>query len=229
LLWRFLLLTALALPLTLVGGSAQAVPGQMTWIDTGQRSGGTITFTAASPLCPSGMVRDTGGTTGIKMEHTCADGSGTFEFEVFGTGRFHFSAGGTGRYSTLRGTGSCSVTQNDDGGFTRSCHAFADFDSTAPTVAVKGLDVTLAGRRFNLQAAFATTDNVAGNAVKYRVSVSGAGHALRHTTGTTPGGTVRVSLGGRLPKRVHRLTVSVRVADPLGNARTVTRSARIRR
>jgi hypothetical protein len=188
-----------------------------------------ITFTAASPLCPSGTVRDTGGTTGIKMEHTCADGSGTFEFEVFGTGRFHFSAAGTGRYSTLRGTGSCSVTQNDDGTFTRSCHAFADFDSTAPTAAFKALDVTLAGRRFNLQAAFRTTDNVAGNAVKYRVSVTAAGHAVGHTTGATPGGTVRVSVGGRLPKRAHRLTVSLRVVDPLGNARTATRSGRIPR
>jgi hypothetical protein len=87
---RFLLLVALALPLTLVPGSAHAVPGQMTWIDSGQRSGGMITFTAASPLCLSGTVRDIGGTTGIKMEHTCADGSGTFEFEVVGTGRFHF-------------------------------------------------------------------------------------------------------------------------------------------
>ena len=188
-----------------------------------------ITFTAASPLCPSGTVRDIGGTTGIKMEHTCADGSGTFEFEVVGTGRFHFSAAGTGRYSTLRGTGSCSVTQNDDGTFTRSCHALADFDSTAPTVAFKALDVVLAGRRFNLQAAFRTTDNVAGNAVKYRVSVTAAGHAVGHTTGTTPGGTVRVSVGGRLPKRAHRLTVSLRVVDPLGNARTVTRSGRIPR
>jgi hypothetical protein len=226
---RFLLLTALALPMMLVGGSAHAVPGEMTWIDSGQRSGGMITFTAASPLCPSGTVRDIGGITGIKMEHTCADGSGTFEFAVFGTGRFHFSAAGTGRYSTLRGTGSCSVVQNDDGSFTRSCHALADFDSTPPTVAVKGLDVLLGGRRFNLQAAFTTTDNVAGNAVKYRVSVSAAGRALGHTTGTTPGGTVRASVGGRLPKRAHRLIVSVHVVDPLGNARTVTRSGRIRR
>jgi hypothetical protein len=201
----------------------------MTWTDFGQRSGGMITFTAASPLCPSGTVRDIGGVTGIKMEHTCADGSGTFEFEVVGTGRFHFSAAGTGRYSTLRGTGSCSVIQNDDGTFTRSCHALADFDSTAPTAAFKTLDVLLAGRRFNLQAAFRTTDNVAGNAVKYRVSVTAAGQALGHATGTTPGGTVRVSVGGRLPKRARRLTVSVHVVDPLGNARTVTRSGRIRR
>lgn len=161
------------------------------------------------------------------MQHTCADGSGTFEFGGFGNSPFHFSAGGTGRYATLRGTGSCSLTVNDDGTFTRSCHALADFDSTAPTAAFKTLDVLLAGRRFNLQAAFGTTDNVPGNAVKYTVSVSAAGHALGHKTGTTPGGAVRVSVRGRLPKHAHRLAVSVRVVDPLGNARTVTRSVRI--
>ena len=214
-------------------GSAGAPsgPSEMTWTDIGDRSLNAITFTAAPPLCASGTVRDVGGTTGIKMEHTCADGSGTFEFEVVGVGRFHFSAAGTGRYVSLRGSGSCSVTQNDDGTFTRPCHALADFDSTAPTVALKTLDVLLAARtrQFNLQAAFRTTDNVAGNAVKYRVSISAAGHALGHANGTTPGGTVRVSLRGRLPKRAHRLTVLVHVVDPLGNARTVARSGRIHR
>lgn len=225
-------LAALAAVLAIVAQSSAGAPSgptEMTWTDTGSRSSNTITFTAASPLCPSGTVRDVGGITGIKMDHTCADGSGTFEFEVFGTGRFHFSPAGTGRYSTLRGTGSCSVTQNDDGTFTRSCHALADFDSTAPTVAFKTVDVLLAGHRFNLHVAFRTSDNVAGNAVKYRVSASAAGHALGHTTGTTPGGTVQASVGGRLPRRARRLTVSVRVVDPLGNARTVARSGRIHR
>ena len=203
-------------------------PSEMTWTDSGQRTAARFTFTAASPLCPSGTVQDVGGTTGIKMVHTCADGSGTFEFEVAGQGTFHFNAAGTGRYASLRGKGSCSVTQNDDGTFTRPCHALADFDSTAPTATFKALDVLLAGRRFSLQAAFRTTDNVAGNAVKYRLSVSAVGHALGQAAGTAPGGTVRVSLKGRLPKRAHRLTFSLRVVDPLGNARTVTSSGRIR-
>jgi hypothetical protein len=70
---------------------------------------------------------------------------------------------------------------------------------------------------------------VAGNAVSYKVSVSAAGHELGHKAGTTPGGTVRASVRGRLPKSARRLTVSVRVVDPLRNARTVVRSAKIRR
>jgi hypothetical protein len=201
----------------------------MTWVDSGFRGGSEGTFTAAAPLCSSGTFKDVGGTIGIKTEHTCADGSGTFDVEASGVGAPHFGAGGTGRYASLRGKASCSIVQSDDGSFTRSCQALADFDSTAPTVAVKSLDILLAGRRFQLQAAFLTRDNVAENAVRYRVSVLAAGRALGHAAGTTPGGTVRVSLRGRLPKRARRLTVSVRVVDPLGNARTVTRSARIRR
>ena len=226
---RAWLLLLLALPLILAAGSAHAVPGQFAWTDTGQSNGGPITFTADAPLCSSGTVRDVGGITGIKMQHTCTDGSGTFEFEVLGTGHFHFNAAGTGRYASLRGSGSCSVTQNGDGTFTRSCHALADFDDTPPSATIKALDVLLGRHGFNLQAAFATSDNVAVNTVKYRFSVTAVGHALGHATGTTPGGTVRVSVGGRLPRHARRITVSLRVVDPLGNARTVARSMRIRR
>ena len=226
-----LCLVALALVVAIgaqgsVGASSS--PGQMTWTDSGLRGGSTFTFTAAPPLCPSGTGRDVGGLVGIKMQHTCA-GSGTFEFEASGLGAFRFNAAGTGRYSSLRGSGSCSVITNDDGTFTRPCHALADFDSTAPSAAFRTLDVLLAGHRFSLQASFWTTDNVDGNAVKYRLSVSAAGRALGHVAGTTPGGTVRVSLKGRLPKRARRLTASLRVVDPLGNARTITRSSRIPR
>lgn len=220
----------LALPLALVAGSARAVPGQMTWVDASHTNSRPVTFTAGPPLCPFGTVRDVGGITGIKMEHTCADGSGTFEFAVIGTGRFHFTPAGTGRYASLRGTGSCSVVQNSDGTFTRSCHALADFDSIAPAASFKNLDFTLFGRRgFALQAAFQTNDNVAGNAVKYRLSVTAAGRALTHASGVTSGGLVRLGVKGRFPKHARRVTVSVRVVDPLGNARTVVRSSRIRR
>jgi hypothetical protein len=215
------------LPLALVAGSARAIPSQMTWIDTGQSNGGPISFTADPPLCPSGTVRDVGGIVGIKMQHTCADGSGTFEF-ASSAGKFEFTAGGTGRYVTLRGTGSCSLS-NPGGTFTRSCHALADFDNTPPTVSVKPLDIVLTRRGLGLHVSFTTTDNVAENAVKYRVSVAAAGHALGHTAGTTAGGAVRASVRGRLPKAARRITVSIRAVDPLGNARTVVRSARIRR
>ena len=224
---RACLLFVLALPLILAAGSAHALPGQMTWVDIGRSGGGPITFTAAAPLCPFGTVRDVGGITGIKMEHTCADGSGTFEFAVIGTGIFHFTPASTGRYATLRGSGSCSVTQNDDGTFTRSCHALADFDNVAPTARITKA-VVLPSRRA-VQTTFTTSDDVAGNAVSYRLSVTAAGHALAHATGSTPGGAVSKSLGVKIPKRTKRVVVALKVSDPLHNARTVTRSARVPR
>jgi len=226
---RACLLIALALPLTLAAGSAHAVPGQMGWTDTGQTNGGPITFTAAPPLCPAGTVRDVGGIVGIKMQHTCADGSGTFEFETFGPNRFHFTAAGTGRYASLRGVGTCSVTQNGDGSFTRPCHALADFDNTAPSVSIKKIDVLIARRVYRVGVTFKTSDNVEGNAVSYRLSVTSAGRALGHTAGTTPGGTVTSSVKVRLPKHAKRFAVSVKVSDPLQNSRTVTRSLKARR
>jgi len=201
----------------------------MAWVDTGVQGSGATTFTAPPPLCPAGTVRDVGGTIGIKMEHTCADGSGTFEFEVVGTGRFHFNAAGTGRYKTLRGTGSCSVTQNGDGTFTRPCHTLADCDNVAPTARITNQDVLIAGRTYRFGVTFRTSDNVEGNAVSYRLSVTAAGRALGHVTGTTPGGSVTVSLKVKMPKHAKRETVSLKVADPLHNSRTVTSSARIPR
>jgi hypothetical protein len=219
----------LALPLTMAAGSAHAVPGQFAWTDTGRSNGGPITFTAASPLCPAGTVRDVGGITGIKMQHTCADGSGTFEFEVIGTGSFHFSPAGTGRYTTLRGTGSCSVTQNDDGTFTRSCHALADFDNTPPSARFTNIDVLLANRMSGVAATFKTSDNVQENVVSYRLSATAAGRALGHVTGSTPGGPVTANIRMRLPKHAKRLVLSLKVSDPLHNSRTVTRTLKIRR
>ena len=226
---RSSLVPLLALPLILAAGSARATPGQMTWTDNGMRDGGPITFSADSPLCPSGTVQDVGGITGIKMVHTCADGSGTFEFAVIGTGIFHFTPAGTGRYVTLRGSGSCSVTQNGDGSFIRSCHALADFDDTAPTARFTNIDVLLTNRWSRIGAAFRASDDVAGNAVAYRLSVAAAGRTLGHVTGSTPGGLVKASLRMKIPKRATRLVLSLKVSDPVHNARTVTRTLKARR
>jgi hypothetical protein len=119
------------------------------------------------------------------------------------------------------------VTQNDDGTFTRSCHALADFDNVAPTARITKA-VVLPSRRA-VQTTFTTSDDVAGNAVSYRLSVTAAGHALAHATGSTPGGAVSKSLGVKIPKRTKRVVVALKVSDPLHNARTVTRSARVPR
>ena len=104
-----LVMAALAICLLVGAGGTIGAPSPMTWTDVGSRSASSGTFTAAAPLCPSGTVTDIGGLVGIKTRHTCADGSGTFEFESSGgASAWRFSAGGTGRYATLRGSGNLS-------------------------------------------------------------------------------------------------------------------------
>jgi hypothetical protein len=224
-----LVMTALAVALVVVPGATLGAPGTMTWTDVGSRTDQTGTFTAAAPLCPSGTMTDIGGLLGIKTRHTCADGSGTFEFETnAGATRWSFTAGGTGRYATLRGSGTCRITMNDDS-FVRTCEAIADFDNTAPTVGINRLRVVRAGRAQSVQLAFNAADDVAGNAVSFRASVRAGSRALGSKAGTTSGGTTALVVKVRPPKRAKRLTVVLRVADPLGNARSVSRSARLGR
>src|SRR5512133_3843110 len=140
-----LVMTALAIALVVVPGATLGAPGTMTWTDVGSRADLSGTFTAAAPLCPSGTMADIGGLVGIKTRHVCADGSGTFEFETnAGATKWSFSAGGTGRYATLRGSGTCRITMNDDS-FVRTCEAIADFDNTPPTVGINRLRISGVG------------------------------------------------------------------------------------
>ena len=223
-----LVMAALAICLLVGAGGTIGAPSPMTWTDVGSRSASSGTFTAAAPLCPSGTVTDIGGLVGIKTRHTCADGSGTFEFESSGgASTWRFSAGGTGRYATLRGSGTCQVTVNDDA-FVRTCDAVADFDNTPPTVRVDRFRISRAGRADAVQMTFNMTDNVAANLVSFRVAVLAAGRRIGGKVGTRAGGTTAIVIKVRPPKRARRLTVVLRVADPLENARSVSRSARLR-
>jgi hypothetical protein len=224
-----LVMSALAVALVVVPGATLGAPGTMTWTDVGSRTEQSGTFTAAAPLCPSGTMTDIGGLVAIKTRHTCADGTGTFEFETnAGATRWWFSAGGTGRYATLRGSGTCRVTMNDDS-FVRTCEAVADFDNTPPTVAIKRLRISRAGRAQSVRLTFNTADNVTGNAVSFRAAVRAGSRVLGSKRGTTSGGTTAVALKVRAPTRAQRLTIVLSVADPLGNSRSVSRSVRLRR
>ena len=224
-----LVMAALAAALVVVPGATLGAPGTMTWTDVGSRTEQSGTFTAAAPLCPSGTMTDIGGLLGIKTRHTCADGSGSFEFETnAGATRWSFTAGGTGRYATLRGSGTCRITMNDDS-FVRTCEAIADFDNTPPTVGINRVRIVRAGRAQSVQLTFNAADNVAGNAVSFRAIVRAGSRALGSKAGTTSGGRTALVVKVRAPRRAKRLTVLLRVADPLGNARSVSRSAPVRR
>ena len=182
-----LVMAAVAISLLVGSGGTIGAPSPMTWTDVGSRSASSGTFTAAAPLCPSGTVTDVGGLVGIKTKHTCADGSGTFEFETSGgASLWRFSAGGTGRYATLRGSGNCRVTVNDDS-FVRTCEAVADFDNTPPTVSIERFRISRAGRADAVQMTFNMADNVAANPVSFRVAVLAGGRRIGSKAGTRAG------------------------------------------
>ena len=223
-----LVMTALALALVAAPGAAVRAPSPMAWTDYGTTASPDGTFTAGAPLCPSGTARQIGGLVGIKIRHTCADGSGDFDFASSGLGNRSWFSGGTGRYSTLRGFGVCRLTLNDDGTFVRACEAVADFDDVPPTATIERLLVTRAGRGHAVKLAFSAADNVTANAVSYRADVLAAGRRIGRKVGTGAGGSTAIELKVRPPKRARRLTVVVQVTDPLGNARSVSRSARLR-
>jgi hypothetical protein len=223
-----LVMAALALALVAAPGAAVQSPSPIAWTDFGTVTGAEGTFTAGAPLCPSGTTRQVGGLVGIKIRHTCADGSGEFDFGSSGLGNRWWLSAGTGRYSTLRGYGVCRLTLNDDGTFVRPCEAVADFDNVPPTASIERLVASRAGRGHLVQMTFSTADNVTGNAVSYRADILALGRRIGRKDGTSAGGTTSIELKVRPPKRARRLTVVVRVTDPLGNARSVSRSARLR-
>ena len=223
-----LVMAALALALVAAPGAAVQAPSPMAWTDYGTTTSRDGTFTASAPLCPSGTAREVGGLVGIKIRHTCADGSGEFDFGASGLGNRWSISAGTGRYSTLRGYGVCRLTLNDDGTFVRACEAVADFDNVPPTASIERLLVTRAGRGHSVRLAFNAADNVTANSVSYRADVIAAGRRIGRKVGTSAGGSTAVELKVRPSKRARRLTVVVQVTDPLGNARSVSRSARLR-
>lgn len=213
-----------------VGRPAVASPGPMTWTDSGNRGQPAGTFTASNPLCVSGTFKDIEAPISVKSVHTCADGSGSFEFATSGLNEWSFTGGGTGRYATLRGRGTCQVTFNDDGTtFLRTCNFVADFDNTAPSARIDHLRLVRVGSAYRIQVTFATADNVAENTVSYKLQAVAAGRRVATRAGKTAGGNVRITLTVRPPRKARRVTVSLRVADPLGNTRRVARSASLPR
>jgi len=158
--------------------------------------------------------------------HTCSDGTFTFKTQTPDT--WAFTAGGTGRYSTLRGKGTCQVTQTEQG-IVRTCEALADFDATPPSARIERAKVTRSGRAYKLRVAFSAADNVAENAVAYKLSAVASGRRLASRVGEVGVGTTEFVLKVRPPARARTLVVALEVVDPLGNTRTVRRSLKLRR
>ena len=216
-------------------GSVQSsAPTQFTLTDTvtaSPSSGSVGTFSASALVCPSGAFADQA-VPGISIttKHTCDDGSGEVDSVARASNRWNFT-GGTGRYAALRGGGPCQLTTTTDGKTIRTCQLLAAFDDVAPSGAVERFSASAArrARTAKIKASFEAADDVAGNAVRFKLGVRAGAHVLATRTGTTTGKPISFSLAVRLPKVARKLTLRVVLTDPVGNTRTLVRDAALRR
>lgn len=217
------------------GSGQSSAPTQFTLTDTvtaQPSSGAAGTFSASALVCPSGAFTDKDAVgISITTKHTCDDGSG--EFYSVGrdaTNRWNFT-GGTGAYATLRGGGPCHLSTADDGTRIRTCLVVAAFDNVAPTGAIDGFSASAAKRAptAKIKASFDGADDVAGNAVRFKLGIRAGAHVLATRSGTATSAPASFSLAIRPPKTARKLTLRVTLIDPLGNARTLVRTAALRR
>jgi hypothetical protein len=209
-----------------------SAPQQITIVDTatGQTSNGdTGTFTASGLTCPSGTFADTN-TVGIKLvtKHTCGDASGAFDsfLRAVGPQTWRF-AGGTSAYSTLRGHGQCQIAEGPP--ITRTCRFLAAFDDVAPTGTVSKFTVSRApGKRaYAVHTSFTAHDDVAGNAVAFKLRLRVGSRTLATRSGTTIGEAKSFVLKVKAPKSGRQLTLMLTLTDPVGNTRTIKRTRRL--
>jgi hypothetical protein len=207
-------------------------------------------FTASAPFCSSGYAVDVqhdARALAASRKFTC-DGGGSITLLIAdfpGEHDLGYSAAwkiiaGTGQYTTLRGQGTwTSVSVNGDQNnpstltFRTVLKGVVDFDSTAPTVAISKASVRRfggRGRRYSLNLAFSARDDNAANPVAYGVTVgTDLGQHLATRSGSTTSGAVALSLRIKPSKTTRRIKIQIIATDPLGNARTLTRWAPIRR
>ena len=222
------------LELTFAGGRAEA-----GWADLGWRREGT--FTASAPLCAAGAATDLAHEFPIPeiavRSFTCGDGSGSVAFrigsftaeEATDGGGTWAIVGGTGRYAALRGTGTWATVavgldRPERPSVRTRLTGIAAFDAEAPTIAIRRSSVTGKPGACVLRLVFAAPDDVAANAVSYRVTTLAGVRILAEKEGTTGAGrVVTLTAPMRPAKDARRVTVVVTVADPLGNERRLAR------
>jgi hypothetical protein len=225
-----------AVELTFAGARVPADWGErdLGWSRTG-------TFSASAPLCAAGSASDVAHEFPIPVvavrSFTCNDGSGTVSFrigsftaeEAADGGGTWAIVGGTGRYTTLRGAGrwatvAVDLTRPQVPSVRTRLTGIAAFDAQAPRIDVRRSSVTGRPGARILRFAFAAPDDVAGNAVSYRITTLAGIRVLSKTEGTTVGGrVVALSTPLRAAGAARRVRVVMTVVDPLGNERRLAR------
>ena len=207
--------------------------------DLGWRRQGT--FAASGLLCPAGAAADVTHEFPFPevavRSFTCGDGSGSVSFRIGsftaeeaadGGGTWSI-VGGTGRYAALRGKGTWTTVGVDldrpEWPSVRTrLTGIAAFDTQAPRIAVRRSTVTGKSGARVLRFSFTAPDDVAANAVSYRITTLAGLQVLAEREGTTAAGRVVALTAPIHPANgTRRVTVVVTVADPLGNERRLAR------
>ena len=235
---------------TATGGS-QAAPASFKLVFEGRHNAALLhegTFTSSVVACPSGSAADVSldsDTESALRRFTCAGAKAEFTARVAplpaehgGLGSWQIVAG-TGPLANLRGKGTWTSTRlagrPDDPAtivFRSTWDGVADFDVTAPTVAVSGVAVRKLRRpkgTYRLRVVLSLSD-AEGGVVSYRLEVVDPRKPLnllgwkKGETAATSIATVRVH-----PTKTTRiLQLKIAASDAVGNDTTFTKTVRLK-
>jgi hypothetical protein len=211
-----------------VAATRSTPPTHVTIVETATAHadrGFTGTFEATAPVCAAGTWSDIETPIAIDSRHTCADGSGTFVARQRG-GVWTLDSG-TGAYVALRGSGSCHVEFPPSGLPVRTCDYVAGLDDVAPSATITRLRALRRGRTSSVvvRVTFLAHDDLQGNAVRFTLSIRAGAKVLGSRRGSTTGAKTSVALTAQVPTRTRRLALTLKLVDPLGNARTLRRTS----
>jgi hypothetical protein len=227
-------LVAALLCFGVTGASAEGIqstaPQQITIADTvtaQTSSGNSGTFTASGLVCPTGTFTGVESPVSDATTRTCDDGSGAFVAKGFASqGGLYTISDGTGSYANLRGRGQCHVDFGPP--IVRTCQFLAAFDNVAPSAAIARLTATRVPHGYRVKTSFTSSDDVPANQVSYKLSVAAGSRVLAARHGMVSGQSKAFALTVKPPKSARKLTVILKVTDPVGNTRTIRRSRALR-
>jgi hypothetical protein len=193
------------------------------------------TFTSSAPFCESGTAAHAPHSGEYRELYTCGDRSGSLTFKFMPHGDWTIVEG-SGRYASLRGKGKYSVENLGLGDFATwefraKLQGLVDTDAVAPSLAFTSASATKQRRTpgaYTIRVAVSLRDDVDGNTVSYRLSVTQtrAHHLIELASkeGTTATGSLSTTLRVVPGKRVRSVQLRLSGSDPIGNQVSLARS-----
>jgi hypothetical protein len=200
-------------------------------------------FTATSPFCSSGTARDVQDVVveppTVLREFDCDDDSGSMTVfmpsiraEHGGSGSWRIVSG-TGQYATLRGLGTyvSTLVSGDPLDFLSIKYhstwtGVVDFDVDPPAVVLTARATKLRRPKgfYALRFILRVTNEAQGARLLYSVAVTAGTADLADRLGKTTSRSVTTTLRIKPRRTTRRVTLSIDVTDPVGNASKTKRT-----